>query len=64
MRTLQIQLSERDFFLMLAALMITEDAPEAYRCSLAALRQRPATDGEIVELGERILTQLDPQQTL
>jgi len=55
-----IQLTRRDYCLLLAALLAAEDSPDAFRLSLAVLRQKPATDREVMELGERMLAQLDP----
>jgi hypothetical protein len=59
----KIKLTRRDFYLMLAGLMSVEDAPDSFRCSLRALNQPPANDSEVIELGERILAQLEPPQT-
>jgi anthranilate phosphoribosyltransferase len=59
-----IQLTRREYCLLLAALLAAEDSPSAFRAGLAALRQKPATDREVTELGERMLDQLDPDKTL
>jgi hypothetical protein len=59
-----IQLSRRDYLLLLAALLATEDSPAAFRCSLMALREKPARDREVIELGERMLSVLDPNQKI
>lgn len=64
MSTAHIQLSRRDLMLMLAALLAVEDAPDAFRLSLVALRQKPADDREVIALGERLLAQLDPDKQL
>lgn len=46
---------------MLAGLMTAEDAPDAFRLGLKALGQPNAKDREVVELGEKVLKQLDPE---
>lgn len=61
---MNITLTDREFKLLLAGLMAAEDAPDAFRCGLVALGQPKANDREVVELGEKILKQLDPKQKL
>ena len=60
MSKLTITLTKREICLMLAGLMTAEDAPDAFRCGLAALQQPDAKDREVTELGEKVLNQLDP----
>ena len=62
--TNNIQLTKREFSLLLAGIMVAEDAPDAFRCGLRALGQPDAKDREVLELGERILKQLDPEGRL
>ena len=59
-----ITLTKRELCLLLAGIMVAEDAPDAYRCGLKALGQPDAQDREVVELGDRILKQLDPENKL
>lgn len=59
-----LNLTRRDFELILAALMVTEDAADAFRISLVTLRAAPATDREVVQLAERIFIQVDPDRKI
>lgn len=60
----KLDLSRREFCLLVAGLMSAEDAPDAFSCGLKALGQPAAKDREVVELGERILAQLDPDRKI
>ena len=59
-----IQLTKREFYIVLAALLSTEDCQDSFRASMQALKQEPAKDKEVMTLGERLLKQLDPEERL
>ena len=59
-----ITLSKRDMLIICAALLTVEDAPKEFGVSCQVLRTPKPSDKEVVDLGQRILTQIDPNAVL